>query len=171
MPAALSARNIPRCCSPQGYGPFLSHSKLALQQTRQPVGLTRVLRRCQLGERRAQCLLRLHKAWPVAPGWCHSTGSQGPALTFPLQKRLQILIQALLVVQHKSEDRCQLNLCRRSRGVSGSAAAAVVRRQSGAGQAATAAGSGQRAAPCLPVPAPAGAHARSCEPLIAQMHW
>lgn len=37
--------------------------------------------------------------------------SQGPALTFLLQKWLQILIQALLIIQHKFEDRCQFNLC------------------------------------------------------------
>lgn len=99
----------------------------------------------QLGEKHAQCLLCLHKAWPVTPGWCHSRSRQGPALTFPLQKRLQILVQALLIVQHKCEDRCQLNLWRRSRRVSGSAA---VRRQSSAGRAATTAGSSLPACAC-----------------------
>lgn len=105
--------------------------------------------------RRKTCpvLLCPRKVWPVTLGWCHSTGSPGPALTFPLQKHLQILIQALLVVQHKFEDGCQLNLCQRSRGVSSSAAAAAVRRQSSVGGAATTAGAGQQAAPRLPTPA------------------
>lgn len=40
----------------------------------------------------------------------------GTALTSPLQKRLQVLSQALLVVQHKFEDVCQLDLRQRSRG-------------------------------------------------------
>lgn len=40
----------------------------------------------------------------------------GTALTSPLQKRLQVLRQALLVVQHKFQDVCQLHLHVRSRG-------------------------------------------------------
>lgn len=41
----------------------------------------------------------------------------GTALTSPLQKRLQVLSQALLVVQHELEDVCQLDLRQRSRGL------------------------------------------------------